>query len=104
MLIAKKESVQGVENYFTDSSEVDENLQPEELDSDNEADVEPETEEECLWELNPLVTSFNKLDVNNTANDVGEWYINEELDLIYFSVFSSDFVPSDTSTDVGDDP
>jgi len=34
----------------------------------------------------PLVTSINKLDVNNTANDVGEWYINEELDLAYFSV------------------
>jgi len=43
----------------------------------NEVDVEPEAEEECLWELNPLVMSINKLDVNNTANDVGEWYINE---------------------------
>ena len=47
--------------------------------------------------------SINKLDVNNTANDVGEWYINEELDLVYFSVFASDSVPLDTSTDVGDD-
>ena len=55
-------------------------------------------------ELNPLITSINKLDVNNTANDVGEWYINKELDLSYFSMFASDFVPSDTSTDVGDDP
>ena len=54
--------------------------------------------------LNPLVTSVNKLDVNNTANDVGEWYINEELDLAYFSVFTSDSVPSNTSTDVDDDP
>ena len=54
-------------------------------------------------ELSPLVTSINKLDVNNTANDVGEWYINEELDLTYFSVVSSDSVPSDTITDVGDD-
>ena len=50
------------------------------------------------------MTSINKLDVNNTANDVGEWYINEELDLAYFSVFASDFVPSDTSTDVDGDP
>jgi len=41
------------------------------LDSGNEADVEPEVEKECLWELNQLVTSINKLDVNNTANDVG---------------------------------
>ena len=49
-----------------------------------------------LWELNPLVTSVDKLDVNNTANDVGEWYINEELDLAYFFVFASDSVPSDS--------
>ena len=41
------------------------------------------------WELNLRVTSINKLDVNNIANDVGEWYINEELDLAYFSVFAS---------------
>ena len=62
----------------------DENPQPKELDSGDEADVEPEAEEECLWELNPPVTSINMLDVNNTANDVGEWYINEELDLVIF--------------------
>ena len=81
----------GVENYFTNSLlyqdplEIDENLQPAELDSDNEADIEPEAEEEYLWELNPLVTSINKLDVNNTANDIGERYINKELDLAFFS-------------------
>ena len=40
--------------------------------------------------MNPPVTSVNKLDLNNTANDVGEWYINEQLDLAYFSVFASD--------------
>jgi len=80
------------------------NPQPEEPDSGNEADTEPEAEEECHWELNPLVTSINKLDVNNTANDAGEWYINEKLDLAYLYVFASDFVSSDTSTDIGDDP
>ena len=63
-----------------------------------------EAEEECLWELNPFVTSINKLDINNPANDVGEWYINEELDLAYFSVFAPDSVPSDISTNVDDDP
>ena len=78
-LIAEKHPFKGVENYFTDSLlyqdslETSENPQPEEPDSDNEADTEPEAEEECMWELNPLVTSINKLDVNNTA-DVGEWY------------------------------
>ena len=85
MLIAKRHSFKGVENYFTDSLlyqdslEMNKNPQPEELDSGNKADVEPEVEEECHWELNLLVTSINKLDVSNTANDVGEWYINEEL-------------------------
>ena len=54
-------------------------------------------------ELDPLVTSINKLDVNNTANDVSGWYINEELNLAYFSMFASDSVPSDTSTEVDDD-
>ena len=57
-----------------------------------------------MWELNPLVTSINKLDVNNTADDVGKWYINEELNLAYFSVFAFDSVPSDTSTEVDNDP
>ena len=63
---------------------MNENPQPEEPDSGNEAYIESKSEEECLWELNPPVTSINKLDVNNTANDVGEWYINKELDLAYF--------------------
>ena len=73
--------------------------QLEELDSCNEADVEPEAEEEYLWELNPLVNCVNELDVNNTANDVGKWYFNEELDFAYFSMFASDSMPSDTSVD-----
>jgi len=105
----RKASVQGVETTSqTPSSarslEIDENPQPEELDFGNEADVEPKVEEECLWELNPLVMSINKLNVNNTTNDVGKWYINKELDLAYFSAFASDSVPLDTSTDVGNDP
>ena len=65
------------------------NPQPEEPYSGNEANTEPEVEEEYLWELNPLVTIINKLNVNNTANDVGEWYINEELNFAYFFVFAS---------------
>jgi len=83
---------------------MDKNSQPEEPDSANKADIELEAKEECLWELNPFVTSINKLDINNTANNVGEWHINEELDLAYLSVFASDSVPSDTSTDVSNDP
>jgi len=48
--------------------------------------------------------TINKLNVNNLTNDVGEWYMNEELDLTYFFMLASDFMPSDTSTDVDDDP
>ena len=93
-LIAERHPFKGVENYFTDSLlyqesvETDEVPQPEEPDSGNEADTEPE-KEECMWELDPFVTGINKPDVDNTSvDDVGGWYINEELDLAYFSVFA----------------
>jgi len=52
-LIAKRHPFKGVENYFTDSLlyqdslETNENSQPEEPDSGNEADTEPE-KEECM--------------------------------------------------------
>ena len=42
--------------------ETNEIPQPEEPDSGNEANTESE-KEECMWELDPLVTSINKLDV-----------------------------------------
>jgi len=108
-LIAERHPFKGVENYFTDSLlyqdslETNENLQPEKSDSGNKADTEPK-KEECMWELDPLVMSIKKRDVNNTANDVGGWYINEDLNLTYFSVLASDSVPSDTSTEVNNDP
>jgi len=76
-LLAERHPFKGVENYFTDSFlcqdslETDENSHPEELDSGNEADTEPE-EEECLWEINLLVTSIDKLGFNTTANVEGE--------------------------------
>jgi len=56
-LIAKRHPFKGIKNYFTDSLlyqdflETDENLQPEESDSSNEVDTEPNTEEECLWKI-----------------------------------------------------
>ena len=108
-LIAKRHPFKGVENYVTDSLfyqnslEADENPHPEELDSGNEADTEPE-EDECLWKINPVVMSIDKLSSDTTANVEGEWFINEDLDLAYFSAFTSSFVPSDTSTDVDSDP
>ena len=54
-LIVERYPFKGVENYFTesllyqDSLETNENSQPEEPDSGNEADSEPEAEEKCMW-------------------------------------------------------
>jgi len=63
----------------------------------------PEPKEECLWELNPLVTSVDKPDFNNTTDDVGEWYINENLYLTYLSALVSTSVLSDASTNIDSD-
>ena len=98
-----------VENYFTDSLlyqdslETSENPHPEKLDSGNEADTESE-KDECLWEINPLVTSIDELNFNTTANVEGEWFINGNLNFAYFFAFASDSAPSDTSTNVDSDP
>jgi len=108
-LIAKRHPFKGVKNYFTDfllyqnSLEANENPHSEELDFGNEADTKPE-EDECLWEINPLVTSVGKLDPDTTANVKSEWFINEDFGLAYFSVFALDSVPPDISTDVDIDP
>ena len=75
-LIVERHSFKGFENYFTDSLlyqdslEADENPHSEEPDSGNKADTEPE--EECLWEINLLIMSINKLDFNTTTNIEGE--------------------------------
>jgi len=106
MLIAERHPFKEVENYFTDSLqdslETDENPRPEKPDSGNEADMEPE-EHEYLWEINTLVMSIDKLDVDITDNVEGERFINEDLDFAYFSAFTSDSVPSDTNTYVDSD-
>jgi len=47
--------------------------------------------------------SIDKLDFDTIANVESELFINEDLDLAYFSTFALDSVPSDTSTDVGSD-
>jgi len=72
-LIAERHPFKEVENYFTDfllyqdSLEADKNPHLEKLDYGNEADTEPE-EDECLWKINPLVTSIGKLDSDTTAD------------------------------------
>ena len=52
----------------------------------------------------PFVTSIGKLNSDTIADVEGEWFINEDLDLGYFSVFASDSVLSGTSTEVDSDP
>ena len=89
---------------YQDSLETTNDLPPDDHDSGNEADTEPDSEEECLWEMNPIVTSIDKLDVNNIAEDEGECFINEDLDLAYSSGAASESVPSDTSTSIDSDP
>ena len=51
-----------------------------------------------------MVMSIDKLNVKTTANFESEWFINEDLDLAYFSTFALDSVPSDTNTNVDSDP
>jgi len=83
MLIAEKHPFKGVENYFIDSLlyqdplETTENLLSKDSDSGNKADTEPEPEEECFWEINLFVTSINKLNLNNNANNVCDWFIKK---------------------------
>ena len=48
--------------------------------------------------------STDKLDFDTTANVESKWFINEDLDLAYFSAFASDSVLSDASIGVGSDP
>lgn len=76
-MIAEKQPFKGVENYFTDSLLYQDSLEvnkdpPGDPDSGNEADIEPEPDDDFLCELNPLVINIDKLDVNPTADDVGE--------------------------------
>jgi len=59
--------------------------------------MEPETKEECLWEINPLVMSVGKLNFITNANVEGKWFINEDLELVYFFMFASDSIPSGTN-------
>ena len=76
MLNVEKNPFKAVENYFTDfllyqdSLEADENSHPDEPDSGNEADID--LEEECLREINHIVTSIDKLDFSTTTNVEGE--------------------------------
>jgi len=80
----RKASAQGSRELFywfpplSDSLEVDEDPHLEEPDSGNKADLKPE-KDECLWKINLLVTSIDKLNFDTTVNVEGEWFINENF-------------------------
>ena len=105
-MIAEKHPSKRVKNQFTnsllyqDSLEIAEDSSPEDSDSGNEADTEPEPEEEYLCEINSFVMSIDKLDLNNITNDVSEWFNNKDLESVYLSMLASDSVLSDTSTNI----
>lgn len=105
-LITDKQSLNGVENYFTNSllyrDSLEANPQSEEQDSGIEMDTESESEDECTQELDYSVLGVNKSYVINTADIDGKWYINEDRELACLSRCLSKFVPSDTNIDDDD--
>lgn len=83
-----------MENYFTDAMLYEDTLETstgstedtrENYENGNEADTEPEpvNEEDFEFEINPLVVNSDIIDVTNTADEVGQWFINENLDFAY---------------------
>ena len=82
-LIAEKYLFKGVENFHTDSVFYSESQEEEDVDSGNEADVEPDPEGNCPWELNFNV--IGPVENNNNVPSEGEWCINEDFILAYLS-------------------
>ena len=104
----RKESVQRSRELFywfpplSDSLEVDEDPHLEEPDSGNKADLKPE-KDECLWKINLLVTSIDKLNFDTTVNVEGEWFINENFRFGLLLCICLDSVSLVTSTNVDSD-
>ncbi|XP_020266667.1 uncharacterized protein LOC109842175 [Asparagus officinalis] len=82
-LIAEKYPFRGVENFHTDSVFYLESQEKEDVDSGNEADVEPDPQGNCPWELNFDV--IGSVENNNNVPSEGEWCINEDFILAYLS-------------------
>ncbi|ONK72710.1 uncharacterized protein A4U43_C04F22330 [Asparagus officinalis] len=59
----------------------------EDIDSDNEADIEPDPEEDYPWELNFNI--MGQVENNNNVPSEGEWCINKDFIMAYLSDESS---------------
>jgi len=86
-VFAEKQPFNGVENYFTDPllyTETTEEPLPDEPDSSNEADFEPENDA-CYFYLRANCSLLGDSACNNNVDeDDGEWVLNEDVSFEYF--------------------
>jgi len=78
-----------VENYFTDSLLFQEDIDPlkqslpDNVDSGNEPDLESEEDAPATISIEPIVAYLNDYDCNNSAENEGEWVLNENIAFDY---------------------
>jgi len=88
-VFAEKQPFKGVENYFTDAllyqeaNKVVKEPLPEDVDSGNEADSEPEENTPATFSFKPIVAYLNDPECNNPTENDGEWVINESITFNY---------------------
>lgn len=81
-LIAERHAFKGVKNYFTNSVLYQDSLEIapdiEQPDSRDEADEEPESDDDCLWELNVSMIDHDDTNMLDTTFEGGEWYLDDQ--------------------------
>jgi len=88
-VFAEKQPFKGVENYFTnallyqEANKVTKESLPEDVNSGNEADSEPEENMPATFAFKPIVVYLNDPKCNNPIEDDGEWVINESITFDY---------------------
>lgn len=101
-LIADRNLFIEVENYYINFLLYQEQLKNspelELLDSRNVANAELVSDNDCPWELDLLVLDLLNLPSHEHATNNTVWYLNEEVELVYWSPFSAKLTPSETKT------
>jgi len=88
-VFAEKQPFKGVENYFSyallyqEANKVAKEPLPEDVDSGNEADSEPEEDTSDTFSFKPIVAYLNDPERNNPIEDHGRWVINESINFNY---------------------
>ena len=88
-IFAEKQPFKGVENYFTEAflyqeaNKIAKKSLPEDINSGNEADSEPEEDTPATFTFKPIVAYLNDPECNNPTEDDGEWVINENITFDY---------------------